>query len=122
MVNIEKLEEQFKLKQTEANEIAIKIALVRQGIDPVTVSRQDFDRVMRINTTIFDIREKANMQINKINQDASQEHNKLVMKIQEALSRYRPNAQITPVPEVTSTEPHPLIEKENKQLTTIEAV
>lgn len=105
MITVAELEEQFKIKQNEANELAIRMSIGRQGINVDAVSRQDFDRVMRLNMNILDIREKANTQINLINQEAAEEHNKLVQKIQEALARYRPEAKITPVPV-----PEPVVE------------
>ncbi len=99
MIDVAQYEQNFREAQEIANEVAIKMSIARQGIDPELISRQDFDRIMRCNMAILDIREKANIQINQINQAAAVEHNKLVQKIQEALARYHPEAQITPVPE-----------------------
>lgn len=98
MITVAELEEQFKIKQNDANEIAIKMSIARQNIDPEMVSRQDFGRIVRCHTAILDIKEKAQEKIIQINQEAVVEHNKLVAKIHEALARYRPEAQITSVP------------------------
>jgi len=112
MIDVKQYETEFKESQEIANEIAIKMSIARQGIDPETISRQDFDRIMRGNMAILDIREKANTQINLINQTAAEEHNNLVAKIQDALARYQPQMpeDVEPVTQFTS-------EKEKETIT-----
>lgn len=112
MIDVKQYETEFKESQEIANEIAIKMSIARQGIDPEKISRQDFDRIMRGNMAILDIREKANTRINLINQTAAEEHNNLVAKIQDALARYQPQMpeDVEPVNQFTS-------EKEKETIT-----
>jgi len=135
MITVEELENEFKIKQNEANVCAVRMSIARQGINVEAISRQDFDRIMRCNMAILDIREKANMQIDQINQAAAEEHNKLVAKMQDALARYQPalthpteegmmrineaGAKITPEP-VVEAEPVTQFtaEKEKETITT----
>ena len=121
MIDVKQYETEFKESQEIANEIAIKMSIARQGIDPETISRQDFDRIMRGNMAILDIREKANTQINLINQTAAEEHNNLVAKIQDALARYHPTFSAERLDHIAEEESEPVTqftsEKEKETIT-----
>lgn len=86
-------EDEFYAAQKLVNEMAIKLNMIKNGIDPDAVSRQDFDKVMNLNMEIVANREKLQEKINRMNYDSALEHNELVKRISEIIRKYQVQVQ-----------------------------